>query len=146
VKTFSFTRFVRLLVRTLEAALIVAVAFRWFDVLYAERQPVPSFGRAIDIAESFSFLTVAVLLLSSLYLLATRQPHAARTVVCMLLYIAALVFTPYRLGGPVARAMQRPNQAMQLTAPRSVSPLRVATIFNLQLRALSGAVADLVSR
>jgi len=50
-----------------------------------------------------------------------------------------------------------PNQAMQLTAPRSVSPLWVATTFNsprdesvrladLQPRALSGAVADLVSR
>jgi hypothetical protein len=39
-----------------------------------------------------------------------------------------------------------PNQAMQLTAPRSVSPLRVATTFNLQPRALPGAVADLVSR
>ena len=38
------------------------------------------------------------------------------------------------------------NQAMQLTAPRSVSPLSVATISNLQPRALSGAVADLVSR
>ena len=38
-----------------------------------------------------------------------------------------------------------PNQAMQLTAPRSVSPLRVATTFNSQPRALSGAVADLVS-
>ena len=38
------------------------------------------------------------------------------------------------------------NQAMQLTAPRSVSPLRVATIFNLQPSALPGAVADLVSR
>jgi hypothetical protein len=38
------------------------------------------------------------------------------------------------------------NQAMQLTAPRSVSPLRVATTFNLQPRAVSGAVADLVSR
>ena len=33
---------------------------------------------------------------------------------------------------------------MQLTAPRSVSPLRVARISNLQPRALSGAVADLV--
>src|SRR5436305_8233156 len=38
------------------------------------------------------------------------------------------------------------NQAMQLTAPRSVCPLRVATPFNLQPRALSGAAADLVSR
>jgi hypothetical protein len=38
------------------------------------------------------------------------------------------------------------NQAMQLTAPRSVSPLCVATTFNLQPRALPGAVADLVSR
>ncbi len=38
------------------------------------------------------------------------------------------------------------NQAMQLTAPRSVSPLSVATTSNLQPHALSGAVADLVSR
>ena len=35
---------------------------------------------------------------------------------------------------------------MQRTAPHSVSPLRIATTFNLQPRALSGAVADLVSR
>jgi hypothetical protein len=47
---------------------------------------------------------------------------------------------------PLARATQRPNQAMQLTAPRSVSPLSVATTLNSQPRALSGAVADLVSR
>jgi hypothetical protein len=32
---------------------------------------------------------------------------------------------------------KRSNQAMQLTAPRSVSPVRVATTFNLQPRALS---------
>jgi hypothetical protein len=38
------------------------------------------------------------------------------------------------------------NQAMQLTAPRSVFPLSVATPFNLQPRPLPGAVADLVSR
>jgi len=38
------------------------------------------------------------------------------------------------------------NQAMQRTAPRSVFPLAVVTTFNLQARALSGAVADLVSR
>ena len=43
-------------------------------------------------------------------------------------------------------ATQASNQAMQLTAPRSVSPLSVATTCNLQPRALSGAVADLVSR
>jgi hypothetical protein len=40
----------------------------------------------------------------------------------------------------------RPNQAMQLTAPRPVLPLRGAITFNSQPRALSGAVADLVSR
>jgi hypothetical protein len=40
----------------------------------------------------------------------------------------------------------RPNQAMQLTAPRYVSSLSVATTFGLQPRALPGAVADLVSR
>jgi hypothetical protein len=40
----------------------------------------------------------------------------------------------------------RPNQAMQLTAPRSVCLLRVATTFDSQPRALPGAVADLVSR
>ena len=34
---------------------------------------------------------------------------------------------------------------MQLTAPRCVPPLRVATTFNLKPRALPGAVADLVS-
>jgi hypothetical protein len=38
------------------------------------------------------------------------------------------------------------NQAMQLTAPRLVSPRRVAITFRLQPRALPGAVADLVSR
>ena len=37
------------------------------------------------------------------------------------------------------------NKAMQLTAPRSVSLLCVATTFNLQRRALTGAVADLVA-
>jgi hypothetical protein len=36
-----------------------------------------------------------------------------------------------------------PNQAMQLTAPRSVSPLRVAKTSNSQLHSLPGAVADL---
>jgi hypothetical protein len=41
---------------------------------------------------------------------------------------------------------KRPNPAMQRTAPRSVSSVRVATTFGLQPRALSGAVADLVSR
>ena len=41
---------------------------------------------------------------------------------------------------------ERPNQAMQRTALRSVFPLRVATTFSLRPRALSGAVADLVSR
>ena len=41
---------------------------------------------------------------------------------------------------------KRPNQAMQRTAPRSLSPIRVATTSNLQSHALSGAVADLVSR
>jgi hypothetical protein len=45
-----------------------------------------------------------------------------------------------------AAATRTPNRAMQLTAPRSISPLSVATTFNLQPRALSGAVADLVSR
>ena len=38
------------------------------------------------------------------------------------------------------------NQAMQLTAPRLVSPRRAAITFRLQPRALPGAVADLVSR
>ena len=41
---------------------------------------------------------------------------------------------------------ERSNQAMQLTAPRSVFPLSVATTFHLQPCAASGAVADLVSR
>ncbi|MEA3072603.1 MAG: hypothetical protein QOD29_4049 [Alphaproteobacteria bacterium] len=41
---------------------------------------------------------------------------------------------------------KRPNQAMQLTAPRSVSLPRVATMFNLQPCSFSGAVADLMSR
>jgi len=41
---------------------------------------------------------------------------------------------------------ERPNQAMQLTAPRLISPLRVAMIFSLEPRALSSAVVDLVSR
>jgi hypothetical protein len=36
------------------------------------------------------------------------------------------------------------NQAIQLTAPRPVSPLELATISNLRPRAFSGAVADLV--
>ena len=35
---------------------------------------------------------------------------------------------------------------MQLTAPRSVFPSRVAITFNSQPRSLSGAVADLVFR
>src|SRR5205085_5153043 len=39
---------------------------------------------------------------------------------------------------------KRSNQAMQLTAPRSVSPLSLAITSNSQPRALSGAVADLV--
>jgi hypothetical protein len=39
-----------------------------------------------------------------------------------------------------------PNQAMQRTAPRSGSALSVVNTFSLQPRALSGAVADLVSR
>jgi len=50
------------------------------------------------------------------------------------------------LSSSVAAATRTPNQAMQLTAPRFVSGLRVATTFNLQPHALPGAVADLVSR
>jgi hypothetical protein len=46
----------------------------------------------------------------------------------------------------VSRIPPRPNQAMQLTSPRFVSPSRVARTFKLQPRALPGAVADLVSR
>jgi hypothetical protein len=46
----------------------------------------------------------------------------------------------------VTMTRERPNHAMQLAAPRSVSPLRVAITFNLQPGALPGAVADLVSR
>jgi hypothetical protein len=42
--------------------------------------------------------------------------------------------------------MNASNQAMQRTAPRSVFPFRVATTSISQPRALSGAVADLVSR
>ena len=38
------------------------------------------------------------------------------------------------------------NQAMQLTAPALFPPFRVTTTFNLQRRAIPGAVADLVSR
>jgi hypothetical protein len=41
-------------------------------------------------------------------------------------------------------ATNRSNQAMQLTAPVLFPPLRVATTFNSQPRALPGAVADLV--
>jgi recombinational DNA repair protein (RecF pathway) len=41
---------------------------------------------------------------------------------------------------------QKSSQAMQRAALHSVSPLRVATSFNLQPGALLGAVADLVSR
>jgi hypothetical protein len=41
---------------------------------------------------------------------------------------------------------ETPNQAIQLTAPRSVSALYLATTFNVQPRALPGAVVDLVSR
>jgi len=48
----------------------------------------------------------------------------------------------YRL----ALRRETPNQAMQRTAPRSASPLSVATTYNSQPHALSGAVADLVSR
>jgi hypothetical protein len=44
------------------------------------------------------------------------------------------------------KATQRPNQAMQRTAPRSVFPPGVATTVISKPRALSGAVADLVSR
>ena len=41
---------------------------------------------------------------------------------------------------------KRPNHAMQRTAGRSAFPLSVISIFNLQPRALSPAVADLGSR
>jgi hypothetical protein len=41
---------------------------------------------------------------------------------------------------------EKPNQAMQRTAPRAVFPFRVATLLTLQRPAFSGAVADLVSR
>lgn len=51
-----------------------------------------------------------------------------------------------RFGDLIPSEEKRPNQAMQLTAPRSVSPFRVATTFNWQRRALPGAVADLESR
>lgn len=43
-------------------------------------------------------------------------------------------------------ATKTSNQAMQLTVPHSVSSRAIAITFNLQPRALSGAVADLVSR
>ncbi len=46
----------------------------------------------------------------------------------------------------IKAASESSNQAMQLTAPRSVSPIRVATTSNLQPHAVPGAVADLVSR
>jgi hypothetical protein len=46
----------------------------------------------------------------------------------------------------LAKSRERPNPAMQRTAPRSVFPLRVAITFNSQPPSLSGAVADLVSR
>jgi len=41
---------------------------------------------------------------------------------------------------------ETPNHGMQLTAPRSVSALCLATTFNVQQRALPGAVVDPVSR
>jgi hypothetical protein len=59
---------------------------------------------------------------------------------------ALLARLPQRMEKLRGRLSKSSNQAMQRTAGRSAFPLSVTSIFNRQRRALSPAVADLVSR
>ena len=53
---------------------------------------------------------------------------------------------PPQVPPELLRRLKRSNQAMQRTAGRSAFPLSMTSTFNLQPRAPSPAVADLVSR
>jgi hypothetical protein len=104
-----------------------------------------------DAAFRFGIMfAVGALALASVAL-RTYGRSRARIVVCtsamvMLIGYAAAYGVKARFVVAASTISRPSNQAMQLTAPRSVSPLSVATTFSLQPRALSGAVADLVSR
>jgi hypothetical protein len=60
--------------------------------------------------------------------------------------VSEILRRPSRSSSIIHFTMTTPNQAMQRTAPRPAFPLSIARTLSLLPRALSRAVADLVSR
>jgi len=106
MKLFALGRFARLLVRVLEISLVIAFAVRWLDIFVSNRYGTEPFRVVGDVAASFSFLALLLLLPLSLSLLVTRQPRGLATVLRTLLYIMVFTLTPFRLGSS-ARASRK---------------------------------------
>ena len=119
MQSFSFSRFVVLLVRILEVTTITTLASRWIAILFIIRYRSAVAHSVIDVSSNFVTLAILLLLVGDLWLLFTRRPRAVFGVFRTLVYIIVFMVGRYRLGGSSASTAQRPNQAMQLTAGRA---------------------------
>ena len=140
MQAFSSERFVRLLTRAAEVAVVGVIAMRWMDAILGGFYRVELPQRLIDAGDNFGFLALLLLLACDLVLLLTRQPRAVCIAVRTLVYAAMFVVAPYRLGHSPARIPVSSNQAMQPTAsPRTASLLMINTrSFQSSLAVISG--------
>jgi hypothetical protein len=149
---FSFHQFAILLSRVLEASAIIALITKsvvfsvWWNTRSNSYLGPASHQLArtvLDDATSFFLLSILLLFATDVALLFFQRRSAAFALLRAFVYLLLFCTGRFPLG---EQPHERPNHAMQRTAPRSVFSLRVATTFSLQPRPLSGAVADLVSR
>lgn len=97
MKQFSFARFVELLVHVLEIGIFVAVAFSWFDAAAAFFYKITISGATYDAVSNFSFFSVLMLLLATLWYLFTGQPRAGVLAMRTSIYIVVLSLSPSRM-------------------------------------------------
>ena len=67
----------------------------------------------MDIAVSFSFLAIILLLAGDVWLILGRRPHRISTVIRTLVYIVFFILSPQRLSGSSLAASVTSNQAME---------------------------------
>jgi hypothetical protein len=141
IHMFSFARFVKLLTGASEAATLAFLALLWIDPLVGLLHGPEIPQRVIDVGSNFGFLAIMLLLASNLCLLLTRQPRAAFSALRAVVYIVVFMISPQRLGAPVSRPPQGPNQAMHPTAGSCTASLSMTKTrsFQANLGSASGS-------
>jgi len=130
MKYFDFRRFADLLVRVLEICTVASLALLWAGALlgigslFLSRGPMIVLPSAVeDTALNFSLLCIVLLLLGSVWSVATRRPRAKPLAIRTLIYFMMLSVVPHRMGGAGPRNTQRPNQTFPASFSFDGNPL-----------------------